>query len=167
MSSDYMPPSPESPGGYDPSRPLGSPQPSPYGGETYAPPPVDAPPTYSPPPPAYAPPAGGYAAPQPYYGSYAPAAGPMPAGNSGYAIASLVLSILGLVAVLPLIGSILGIIFGHLSLNEIKNSNGQLEGRGMAIAGLVIGYGALALGLLLICAIIAIALISSSATPTQ
>jgi hypothetical protein len=91
----------------------------------------------------------------------------MPAGNSGYAIASLVLSILGLVVILPVIGSILGIIFGHLSLNEIKNSNGQLEGRGMAIAGLVIGYGALALGLLLVCAIAAIAIIGSSATPAQ
>jgi hypothetical protein len=36
--------------------------------------------------------------------------------------------------------SILAIIFGHLSLSEIRKSAGRLKGEGMAIAGLVLGY---------------------------
>jgi hypothetical protein len=39
---------------------------------------------------------------------------------------------------LPL--SIVAIIFGHLSLSDIKKSAGRLKGQGMAIAGLVLGY---------------------------
>ncbi len=60
------------------------------------------------------------------------------ASNSGLAIASLVLALVGLCA-----GIFLGIpavICGHMALNRIKQSNGMLGGRGMAIAGLVIGY---------------------------
>jgi type IV pilus assembly protein PilA len=36
--------------------------------------------------------------------------------------------------------SILAVIFGHLSLSEIGESAGRLKGRGMAIAGLILGY---------------------------
>jgi hypothetical protein len=38
------------------------------------------------------------------------------------------------------IGSILAIIFGFVALNQIKTSNGAQTGRGMAIAGLVLGF---------------------------
>jgi hypothetical protein len=55
---------------------------------------------------------------------------------NGFAIASLVLGILWI----WWIGSILAIIFGFVALNQIKNSNGQQTGRGMAIAGLVLGF---------------------------
>ena len=81
----------------------------------------------------------GYAAPgpqgyaQPYGYGYAP---PAPTGTSGLAIASLVLGILWL----WWIGSILAVIFGHISLGQIKRSEGRTGGRGMAIAGLVLGY---------------------------
>ena len=50
------------------------------------------------------------------------------------AIASLVCSLLGW---LCLIGPILGLIFGFVALNQIKQT-GQ-RGRGMALAGIIIG----------------------------
>jgi hypothetical protein len=70
------------------------------------------------------------------YPGYAP-----PAATSGLAIASLVCGILGIVSCLYL--SFLGIpavICGHLSLSKIKNSTTPIDGRGLAIAGLVMGY---------------------------
>jgi len=55
---------------------------------------------------------------------------------NGFAIASIVLGILWI----WWIGSVLAIIFGFVALNQIKTSNGQQTGRGMAIAGLVLGF---------------------------
>ncbi|MDA2979216.1 MAG: DUF4190 domain-containing protein [Actinomycetota bacterium] len=60
----------------------------------------------------------------------------LPTKTNGLAIASLVLGILWLWWV----GSVLAVIFGHVSLSQIKVSNGTQGGRGMAIAGLVLGY---------------------------
>jgi hypothetical protein len=57
-----------------------------------------------------------------------------PQHTSGLAIASLVCSIV----CFPV--NIAGIICGHLALSEIKKSAGRIGGRGLAIAGLVIGY---------------------------
>ena len=72
---------------------------------------------------------------------YAPGPGYPPAGpTSGMAIASLVVSLLGI--------GIVGVILGHLALNEIKKSNGYMQGRGLAIAGLIIGYLQIAAGVL-------------------
>ena len=59
-----------------------------------------------------------------------------PAETSGKAIVSLVSGLFFLF--LPL--SIVAIIFGHLSLSDIKKSASRLKGQGMAIAGLVLGY---------------------------
>ena len=50
-------------------------------------------------------------------------------------MASLVLGIL----VLCGIGSLLATIFGAVSLGQIARSNGTLTGKGMAVAGLVLG----------------------------
>ncbi|HEY3673407.1 MAG TPA: DUF4190 domain-containing protein [Acidimicrobiia bacterium] len=61
--------------------------------------------------------------------------------NNGLAIASMVL---GLVWVYW-IGSILAVIFGHVALSQIKKSGGARRGRGMAIAGVVLGYVGIAL----------------------
>jgi hypothetical protein len=60
-----------------------------------------------------------------------PPAPPVPINpaTSGFAIAALVLSLVG--------GAILGVVFGILALNDIKKTGKQ--GRGMAIAGIVIG----------------------------
>lgn len=69
--------------------------------------------------------------------------------TNGYAIAALVLGIVGLVG-FPLIPSILALIFGYKGKREIDNSNGYQQGRGMAIAGIVLGWIAIAIALLLI-----------------
>ena len=58
---------------------------------------------------------------------------------NGLAIASMVLGIVWVYW----IGSILAVIFGHVALANIKKTGQQ--GRGMAIAGLVLGYVGLAL----------------------
>lgn len=55
---------------------------------------------------------------------------------NGLAIASMVLGIVWIYW----IGSILAVIFGHVALRQIKQSNGSQSGRGMAIAGVVLGY---------------------------
>ena len=60
----------------------------------------------------------------------------------------MVLSLLSVYGV----GSILGIIFGHIAQSDIKKSNGRLTGDGLALAGLIIGYatlGLVAIGLVL------------------
>jgi len=91
------------------------------------------------PPPAQAAPPGydaprqwGAPAPGPYW-HQAEAFPPPPQPNSheGFSIAALVLGIL------PLFGGILGIIFGVISLGRIRRTH--QEGRGMAIAGIVLG----------------------------
>ncbi len=61
--------------------------------------------------------------------------------TNGSAIASLVLSILGLFG----IGSLLGIIFGHRARKEIRASGGYEGGEGLATAGIVIGWVTLVL----------------------
>lgn len=77
---------------------------------------------------------------------------PSPSGTSGKAISSLICGILFFF--LP--AAILAVIMGHLSLSDIKRSAGRLSGKGMAIAGLVLGY--LGLGVLPILIIAAIAI---------
>ena len=54
----------------------------------------------------------------------------------GFAIASLVCSLVGLIV--PLLG-ILGIIFGFIALGQIKDYTPG-SGRGMAKAGVIIGF---------------------------
>jgi hypothetical protein len=76
------------------------------------------------------------------YPSQGPIAPLATARTSGMAIASLVL---GLVWICGL-GSLLAVIFGHVALADIERGRGQVLGRGMAIAGLILGY----LGLLLL-----------------
>lgn len=73
-------------------------------------------------------------------------------GTSGKAIGSLVCGILFFF--LP--AAIVAVVLGHLSLSEIRQSAGRLAGRGMAIAGLVLGYLGLSFIPLLIIAAIAI-----------
>jgi hypothetical protein len=57
-------------------------------------------------------------------------------------IASLVLCMLGAILAVP------GIICGHMALSEIKRSNNLMQGKGLAIAGLVTNY--LAVGFLVL-----------------
>lgn len=73
------------------------------------------------------------------------------ATTNGLAIASLVLGIVWIYW----IGSILAVIFGHIALRQIDDTGRTQQGRGMAIAGLVLGYvgvGFLALFIVLLVA---------------
>jgi hypothetical protein len=71
---------------------------------------------------------------------------PRPDSARGFAIASLVLGIVWLFG----IGSVLAVIFGHIALSRIKRAVSG-AGRGMAIAGLVLGY--LGIGVAIISAV--------------
>lgn len=59
--------------------------------------------------------------------------------TSALAIVSLVAGLLGW-SLLPVIGSVAAIITGHLARAEIRRRPEALEGDGLAIAGLVLGY---------------------------
>ena len=70
--------------------------------------------------------------------------------DSTLAIISLVSGIAAWV-LLPVVGAIAAVICGHLAKKEIRESNNQLSGDGMALAGLILGYvqiGLLVLGLI-------------------
>lgn len=126
------------------------------------------PPQYAPQPPyssAVAQPYGAAAQP-PYYAASAPGqpgagypsygatpyAAPRPA--SGLAITSLICGIAGVVlfwAVVPLLASVVAVITGHMALRQTKQ-NPAIGGRGMAFAGLIMGYfmvGFLAIGIVM------------------
>lgn len=71
--------------------------------------------------------------------------------NSALAVASLVSGLLGWTLV-PLIGSIVAIVTGHLARAEIRREPERLQGDGMALSGLILGYASIAVGLLAIAA---------------
>jgi Domain of unknown function (DUF4190) len=60
--------------------------------------------------------------------------------TSTFAIISLVAGILGW-TLLPLLGSVGAIITGHMARGEIRKSAGTIDGDGLALAGLVLGWG--------------------------
>ncbi|MFA5710309.1 DUF4190 domain-containing protein, partial [Mycolicibacterium sp.] len=120
------------------------------------PPAYAPPPDYPPPPPGYGayppPPAGDYPPPPPgppgygaypggYGAPYDPYGPPVPMGTNNLATASLVTSIIGaLLSLFCCLGGFLpvvGIVLGIAALNQIRQTHQQ--GRGMAIAGIVIG----------------------------
>jgi hypothetical protein len=61
------------------------------------------------------------------------------------AILSLVFSLLGLLFILPIIGSIVGAILGHMATREIRQKAGLVAGEGLARAGVIISYVGLVL----------------------
>jgi len=63
-----------------------------------------------------------------------PSVGP----TSTYAIIALVSGILGW-TLFPMLGSLVAVIFGHMARAEIKRGQ-NMEGDGMALAGLILGY---------------------------
>jgi len=92
------------------------------------------------PPPPESPAGQPYAAPQygaqyPMQQGYAPVYVPA-AKTNGFSIASLVLGILWI----SWIGSILALVFGYVAKAQIDRSGGLQSGRGMAIAGIVLGW---------------------------
>lgn len=127
--------------------PPGQPQPTPPGQPTY--------------------PNAGFAAPgasPPGYGYTPQYTYPPPQKHNGMAIASLVVSIVGMLVLAcyglgGLIG-LVGAILGHVSRRQIKE-RGE-NGEGMALAGVIVGWIAFALGILIIGAIVALIVIAAS-----
>ncbi|MET0296560.1 MAG: DUF4190 domain-containing protein, partial [Microbacterium sp.] len=59
------------------------------------------------------------------------------------AIISMIASIVGFIWILPFVGSLAGVIMGHISLKQIARTGEK--GRGMALAGVIVGWVGLAL----------------------
>jgi hypothetical protein len=78
------------------------------------------------------------------YGGGSPSApyGQVAQQTNGLAIAALICGCAGFLLFIP---GILGIIFGFIARGQIKRSNGQQKGDGMAIAGIIVGFGWVAL----------------------
>jgi len=81
-----------------------------------------------------------------------PAAPPTPPGTSGKAIGSLVSGIFFIF--FP--AAITAVVLGHIARAEVRRSAGRLQGSGMALAGLILGYVGLSVLPILIIAAIAI-----------
>lgn len=76
--------------------------------------------------------------------------------TSALAVVSLVAGILSWIFV-PLLGAIAAVITGHMARSEIRREPERLEGDGLAIAGLILGYAQIVLtvlGILFILAVI-------------
>ncbi|HTZ13481.1 MAG TPA: DUF4190 domain-containing protein [Mycobacterium sp.] len=171
----YQPPAYPPPGNPPPPypgradyRPPGYPDARGYGGPSYPPPPPQYGQPY--PPPSYG---GGYGGPPGYpgpYDSYPPYRDRSHETN-GLAIGSLVTSVAGGLLGIPLafvcyIGilmPVVGAVLGVVALSQIKRTNQQ--GRGLAIAGIVIGAAAAVLLVLLVLEVMAAAH-SPSMTPS-
>jgi Domain of unknown function (DUF4190) len=68
--------------------------------------------------------------------------------TNGLAVASLVCSCVGpIILFLP---CILGVIFGFVSRSQIRRSNGTQTGGGMALAGIIVGFSAIGLFILIV-----------------
>jgi len=81
------------------------------------------------------------------------------------AIASLVLGILGLVGTLPLIGSLLAVIFGRIALRKVDR--GEATERGLAQWGFWLGVaGLIIIGLVIIVVAIILVVVGIAAMGT-
>ena len=90
-----------------------------------------------------------YPYPAPGTGYYSPwVAVPAPQ-LSGWALTSMICGIISMVVIQP-ITAILALIFGYMALREVKRSSGQVDGHGMAVAGIVMGYIGIGFTVLLI-----------------
>jgi len=167
-----------------PAPPSGSPTPPPAA--AYAAQPTQAypgaAPSYPAAPPAYPGAAASYPSAQQVYGSQPPQPGGYPAygatpaypgyapvrPTSGLAITSLVCGLAGLILswmVFPILASIAAVITGHMALGQTRKDP-SLGGRGMAIAGLILGYAVVGiLGLTLILSLISAVLFGAFTLP--
>lgn len=59
--------------------------------------------------------------------------------TSTTAVISLVFGIVAWIA-LPVIGALVAVVTGHLARSEIRREPGLIDGDGMAVAGLVLGW---------------------------
>ena len=117
-----------------PPNPFDSPPPNPF-----------APPAPYGPPGAYPPPGAGP------YGQYPapyPPSGYQPPSTNGLAIASLVLGVVGWIPCGA--GSIVAIVLGFVARSQIRASQGRQGGDGLALAGIILGFLAVALWIALL-----------------
>lgn len=71
-----------------------------------------------------------------------------PRTTNALAVVSLIFGI-GSWCVLPMLGAIVAVVCGHLARADIRRAPaGSMEGDGMAVAGLVLGYAQLAFAVL-------------------
>lgn len=129
-----IPPRPPAPAAFPvvPALPAYPVQPAPQPAQNQPVPPAYSPTT----PPAYAP-----------YGAPVYPAVPAPRPTSGLAITSLICGIAGAVlvwAIIPVLASIAAVITGHMALGQTRRDP-AVGGRGMAIAGLILGYAMIAI----------------------
>ncbi len=71
--------------------------------------------------------------------------------TSTLAIVSLSTGIAGIILgwnFVPFLASIIAVITGHMARKEIRNSNGMIEGDGLALAGLITGWAMIILSIL-------------------
>ncbi|MEF2976881.1 DUF4190 domain-containing protein [Subtercola sp. YIM 133946] len=85
---------------------------------------------------------------------YGAASGPVAPRTNVLAIVSLVVSIVGF--------TIIGIVLGFVALSQIKRTGES--GRGLALAGIVIGFIELIIGIILVIVVIAVAASSTTVT---
>ena len=95
--------------------------------------------------------------------AYNPSPAPM-TRSSTTALISMIAGIAGW-TVLPFLGAIVAVITGHIAQSEIKKSGGLVTGKGMAVAGLIMGYLSIALGLCLLCVLVILPLFSITLIP--
>ncbi|PJK01159.1 hypothetical protein CO641_04420 [Lysobacteraceae bacterium NML91-0213] len=72
-----------------------------------------------------------------------------PRQTSVLAVLSLVFGILGW-TLLPGLGAIVAVVTGHIARAEIRRAPQAMEGDGLAIAGLVLGWLGIVLGIVLV-----------------
>ena len=84
-----------------------------------------------------------------------PASAPAAPASStrALAVASLIAGIFSWI-LMPFIAGVVAVICGHMARGEIKRSNGTLEGDGLAIAGLVLGWINVVLCVLAVAAVV-------------
>ena len=75
--------------------------------------------------------------------------------TNNLAVISAVCGVLGIIGVLPLIGSLIAIVTGHPARREIAAASQPQDGAGLATLGLITGY--LALGLVCMGTLISVA----------
>lgn len=100
-------------------------------------------------------------APPPYPQS-ASASGPAAGRTEPFAIVSLVVALAGWVLCLLPVTGIVAVVFGHLARSRTKR-NGT-KGRGMALAGVIVGYVQIVVGVIAIVTLIVVVVISINDT---
>jgi uncharacterized membrane protein len=69
------------------------------------------------------------------------------------AVASLVCSVVGIFPLFFGLTCVLGVVFGFVALRQIKRSDGVQAGKGLAVAGIVVGFSLVAIFVVIVFAI--------------